>query len=125
MKTAKPRERTAKQNIQNRQSMIQSEAEKKLKAILNEPRRKAAEHRFKEEHQNDSDEELLLCIKEEKSRLKKRFNRRCFVGYTYILERFGSWEKAVGPVNVMIRREKEEKKDPVKPEGMNEKEQGR
>ncbi len=121
MKTVNRKEKSIKQNIQNRQSMIQYEAEKKLAAILNEPSRLEAERCFAERHRKDSDEELLLYLKAEKKRMKKRFNRRNFIGYTYILERFGSWERAVGPVNEMIRREKEERSGSAAEEGAKEK----
>ena len=102
--------------------MIQYEAEKKLAAMLNEPDRFEAERRFAEEHQKDSDEDLLLYMKKEKIKMKKQFNRRNFIGYTYILERFGSWGRAVGPVNEMIRREKKKRSESTAEEDVKQKE---
>ena len=80
--------------------------EEQLQKTLSDPNRVERERLFAEKHAGDSDRELLLYVKERKNKTGKRFKRKDLIGYSYLLERFGSWEKVITPVNEMLRKEK-------------------
>ncbi len=111
MKKTEAKEDAARRNIRARQAKIRREAAKRPEAILNEPKRRAQEERFAAAHQNDSDEALLLYVKAEKARRKKRFKRSRLIGYAHLMERFGSWGNVITPVNEMLRKEEETRRE--------------
>ena len=82
--------------------------EEQLQKMLSDPNRAEKERLFAEKHAVDSDRELLLYVKERKHKTGKRFKRKDLIGYSYLIERFGSWEKVIAPVNEMLRAEKKE-----------------
>ena len=79
---------------------------RKLKKILKEPERRALEESFAADHADDTDEQLLEYVKEKKLQMRGGFNRSRLIGYQYIVERFGSWEKVMSSVNRAIDIEK-------------------
>lgn len=90
--------------------------EEQLQKTLCDPNRVEQERLFAEKHGKDSDRELLLYVKERKNKTGKRFKRKDLIGYSYLLERFGSWEKVITPVNEMLKQEKEDLKRKEKEE---------
>ena len=78
-------------------------AEKKLEEELNKPERMEKEAEFAQKHQNDTDEELIDYVAALKMKQGKAFNRYRFIGYCYMLDRFGSWQKMITAVNRRIR----------------------
>ena len=110
MKTTLKRE-TAKQQFLKTRREMQRKNEKELIEALNDPDRKAKESLFAEKHRDDSDEELLIYLKNEKKKMRGRFKRKRFIGYSYYVERFGSWENAAKEANRMLREETEAEKE--------------
>ncbi len=111
MKKTEAKEDVTRRNIRARQAKIQREAAKRPEAILNEPKRRAQEERFAAAHQNDSDEAILLYVKVEKARRKKRLKRSRLIGRAYLMERFGSRGNVITPVNEMLRKEEETERE--------------
>ena len=73
-------------------------AERKLKKILKSPERRILEDQFAKDHAADSDQQLKDYVKAQR-RLSHRFKRADLIGYSYIVERFGSWENVMAQVN--------------------------
>ena len=78
-------------------------AEKKLEDELNKPERIEKEAEFAQNHQNDTDEELIEYVALLKMKQGKAFDRYRFVGYCFILKRFGSWQNMITAVNLRIK----------------------
>ena len=85
----------------------QNLAEKKLEYELNKPERMEKEAEFAQKHQNDTDDELIEYAASLKMKQGKAFNRYGFVGYRYMLERFGSWQNMITAVNLRIKELRE------------------
>lgn len=83
-------------------------AERKLKKILKSAERRILEEQFAKDHANDTDLQLRKYVKEQKQ-ADSNFKRCNLVGYSYIVERFGSWEKVMKLVNRDIEMDKSKK----------------
>ena len=80
-------------------------ARRKLKKILSSPERVAQEEQFAKDHANDTDFQLRQYVKEQKLHTQN-FKPYHLIGYNYIVQRFGSWEKIMTVVNRDIELEK-------------------
>lgn len=102
IKTIKEEPSLREEYLRNRNGRDDTlEYEEKLERTLREPERAAAERRFAEEHARDTDSQLrdyLIRAKLE----DKNIRPLTFIGYRYIVYRFGSWEKAMRRVNQEI-----------------------
>lgn len=89
-------------NDKRRSQLNKNHIEKTLKA----PERRAAEEIFALAHANDSDEQLLEYVLNEKRRLGKKMKPVNTIGYTYLLERLGPWSVFISKVNLILEEEK-------------------
>ena len=109
MKTDWERERR-RQSALKHQRRIQAAADARLREVLSAPERLEQERAFARAHVNDTDEELLEILYQEKKRKRKGFKRAQFVGYLYFIKRFGQWENAITPVNQRLAADKAARK---------------
>lgn len=66
--------------------------------ILDSPERKRLETQFAADHAKDTNHQLCDYVKKEKL-ANKNFKAVNMIGYCYIVERFGSWQKVMTLVN--------------------------
>ncbi len=90
-------------------------AELKLKTELEKPERIKKEKEFKEQHEKDSDTELIEYVVKQKRRKGKGFGRYDLIGYCYLCERFGGWCKVMAQVNERIREIKKNNRRTIYP----------
>ncbi|MBQ2764491.1 MAG: hypothetical protein IJF43_05590 [Firmicutes bacterium] len=84
-----------------------ADAERKLQKILREPERSKKEKQFAQEHQNDTDDQLVEYVKQVKRNEGNKFKRGNLIGYCYLVERFGNWQNLCTIVNRQLDEEKQ------------------
>ena len=91
------------------QRQIQKSARNSLRRKLKKPDRKAKEDTFELAHQSDTDEQLYAYVKERRRKLGKRMTKTETIGYRYLVQRLGPWDKFMGQIGLELQAERENK----------------
>ena len=91
------------------QRQIQKSAQNSLRRKLKKPDRKAKEDAFELAHRADTDEQLYAYVKERRRKLDKRMTKTETIGYRYLVQRLGPWDKFMSQIALELQAERKNK----------------